>query len=115
MKTFRAPALVLGFLSCSLVSAAALAQGDAPDGSVAVVESQFTDKVDASKPVGDASSIGATATYFVVVGNKGEPTHVTLVWKLDDKEAGRQILDVGKSPRWRTWGTFPTKKAHTVA
>jgi hypothetical protein len=39
---------------------------------------------------------------------------VTLVWKLDGTEVTRQSLDVGRSPRWRTWGSCGTRKAHTI-
>ena len=109
MKTSSTvPAIVLGFV---LIASVAHAQDDAP---ISVVSSQFTDKVEAGKPVGDASAIGATATYFVVAQNAKEATQITLVWKLDDKEAVRQTLDVGTSPRWRTWGSCPTKKAHAI-
>ena len=38
----------------------------------------------------------------------------TLVWKLDGQEAGRQTLDVGRAPAWRTWGSWPTKKSHVI-
>jgi hypothetical protein len=112
--------IVLGFVASAVVTtfaAAALAQdGSAGAGAGPVVaSSQFTDKVEGGKPSGDASSIGATATYFVVVQNAKEPTAVTLRWKLDGEEVGRQTLDVGVSPRWRTWGSFPTRNAHTVA
>jgi hypothetical protein len=41
-------------------------------------------------------------------------TQITLLWKLDGVEARKQTLDVGRSPRWRTWGSWPTKKAHAI-
>ncbi len=84
--------------------------------SVSVVRSQFTDKVENRLPSGDASALAQDklATYWVEVNNPGEATEVTLVWKLDGKETARQSLDVGRAPRWRTWGMCPTKKAHSI-
>jgi hypothetical protein len=38
-----------------------------------------------------------------VVRNLGAPTQVTLVWSLEGVEHWRVTLDVGTSPRWRTW------------
>lgn len=89
---------------------------DAASGSVSVVRSQFTDKVENHVPVGDASVLAqdTLATYWVEVNNTGEPTEVTLVWKLDSKEVARQSLDVGRAPHWRTWGKCSTQKAHTI-
>ena len=86
------------------------------DDGVSVVRGQFTNKVEASKPVGDASTIasGQIATYWVEVSNPNDATQITLVWKLDGVESGKQTLDVGRAPHWRTWGSWPTKKAHAV-
>lgn len=86
------------------------------DDGVSVVRGQFTNKVEASKPVGDAASIasGQIATYWVEVSNPKEATQITLVWKVDGAEAGKQTLDVGHAPHWRTWGSWPTKKAHAL-
>ena len=85
-------------------------------GPVTVVSSQFTDKVEHAKPVGggDAITPSSTATYWLEVGNTKEATQVTLVWKLDGTEVARQSLDVGHAPKWRTWGSCPTRKAHAV-
>jgi Protein of unknown function (DUF2914) len=83
---------------------------------VSVVRGQFTDKVENHLPVGDASALstGKLATYWVEVNNPGDATAVTLVWKLDGREAARQSLDVGRAPHWRTWGMCGTQKAHTI-
>jgi len=92
------------------------AKAPAADGSVTVVSSQFTDKIEHAKPVGggDAIAPSSTATYWLEVGNAKEATQLTLVWKLDGVEAARQTLDVGRAPKWRTWGSCPTRKAHAV-
>ena len=89
------------------------------DGSsaVSVVSAQFTDKVTASKPVGDASSLNgaATATYWLDMSNSAKETAtITLVWTVDGKEAAKQTLDIGHSPHWRTWASCPIKNAHAV-
>jgi hypothetical protein len=88
----------------------------AEEQSLSAFAAQFTNKVEASKPVGDASTIqsGQVATYYVEVNNPNAPTQITLVWKLDGAEAGKQTLDIGRSPRWRTWGSWPTRKAGTI-
>lgn len=76
---------------------------------------QFTDRVERSLPTGDASSLAHArqAIYWIETRNAGEPTTVTLVWSLDGREVARQSLNVGRA-RWRTWGTFPTRHAHTI-
>lgn len=105
MKSRRILAALLSF-SLSL-GVCAVAHAD--DASLAVVSSQFTDKVDQSKPVGDtdAASHAKVVTYYVEIANKSAPTEIQLVWKRDGKEIVRQHLDVGTSPRWRTWGMCP--------
>ncbi len=89
----------------------------ADGGTVSVVQSQFTDRVEASKPVGDASSLSgaAKATYWLDVSNAGKDSaQITLVWTIDGKEAAKQTLDVGHSSHWRTWGSWSIKNAHAV-
>jgi len=85
----------------------------ADDAEVSLVGSQFTDKIESSKPVGDADAAAhaKVVTYYVEIANKKAPTDVILVWKRDGKEVVRQHLDVGISPRWRTWGMCPTAGA----
>lgn len=102
----RLAAVVLSF-SLSL-GVCVIAHAD--DATVSVVSSQFTDKVDQSKPVGDAdaASHAKVVTYYVEIANKSAPTEIQLVWKRDGKEIVRQHLDVGTSPKWRTWGMCPT-------
>jgi hypothetical protein len=72
--------------------------------------------VESSKPVGDtdAAAQAKVVTYYVEIANKKAPTDITLVWKRDGKEVVRQHLDIGLSPRWRTWGMCPTAGAHEM-
>ena len=78
---------------------------------------QFADHLEAGKPVGDAASIETAkkAVYWVDVANTGAPTQVTLVWSLDGQEVQRQLLDVGTSAHWHTWGARPVGKASQVS
>ena len=69
-----------------LASAPLSALADTPkEESVSVVGAQFTDRVEGSKPVGDAASLASakTATYWVDVKNAKDATKITLVWKVD--------------------------------
>jgi hypothetical protein len=93
-------------------STAAFADG----GTVSVVRSQFTDKVEHSSPVATPDQLAQSSrvTYWVAVKNDKAPTTITLVWKLDGKEAGRQSLDIGTSPAWKTWGTHARMGAKTI-
>ncbi|MBL8603516.1 MAG: DUF2914 domain-containing protein [Myxococcales bacterium] len=67
---------------------------------------QFTDRVERGQPVGDAAAAlrGPNATYWMEIGNDGAPENVTLVWRVDGREVRRQSLEIGRAPRWRTWG-----------
>jgi hypothetical protein len=85
--------IVRSVLAAALLLLPAVAHADGAS-SLSVVDSQFTDKVE-----------HARVTYRVAVKNDKTPTSITLVWKLDGKEAGRQSLDIGTSPAWKTWGT----------
>jgi hypothetical protein len=104
-----------GFVALALASLPVVA--NAQEGaSISVVQAQFTDKIESRKPVSDASALasGQVVTYWVEVSNPNDAQPITLVWKLDGVEAGRQMLDIGHAPHWRTWGSFPTKKAHAI-
>ena len=97
--------ILAALLSLSLgLAASAVAHADETD--VTVVGSQFTDKVESSKPVGDldAAKHAKVVAYYVEIANKKAPSEITLVWKRDGKEVVKQHLDIGLSPRWRTWG-----------
>jgi hypothetical protein len=110
-RSFFTAALVASSVVLTALSAHA---DDA--GTVSIVRGQFTDKVENRLPGGDATTLaqGKVATYWVEVDNPGETTDVILVWKLDGKETARQTLEVGHSPKWRTWGMCSTQKAHTL-
>ena len=101
-------------VAAALVTVSTVAAADTA--SVAVVRSQFTDKVEHSAPVASADQLAQSArvTYWLSVKNDKAPTTVTLVWKLDGKESGRQTLDVGISPAWKTWGTHARLGAKTI-
>jgi hypothetical protein len=104
------------FLALTTLVLTALPLTAFADDGVSVVRGQFTNKVEASQPVGDPTTVaaGQVATYWVEVCNPKDATQITLVWKLDGAEAGKQTLDIGHAPHWRTWGSWPTKKAHTI-
>src|SRR5207302_5534286 len=91
MKHFPIASLLA--LVLAVPAAPALAHADG----VTVVGGQFTDRVERSRPVGDAAALATarTAIYWVEVANPGAPTQVTLVWKADGREVSRQALDVG--------------------
>ncbi len=99
----------------SVLTFSSLANADGAS-SVEVVRSQFTDKVESSNPVAGADQLASAAhvTYWVAVKNANQPTTITLVWKLDGKESGRQSLDIGTSPQWKTWGAHATMGAKSI-
>lgn len=74
-------------------------------GDVRIVRGQFTDLVEAGRPVGDAASLGSArnAVYWVEVNNPSAAVTLTFVWRIDGREVQRQTLDIGRGPRWRTW------------
>ncbi|MCA9538491.1 MAG: DUF2914 domain-containing protein [Myxococcales bacterium] len=100
-----------------LTSTALAAPGDAGVGPAAVVETpaetlpelttfELGAGLKARALVGRASAFSpavgrvyAHATF----DNPGAPTTVQMVWKRAGKEVQRLDLNVGKSPRWRTW------------
>ncbi len=102
-------------LSVAVISFSSLAHADG-DAQIEVVRSQFTDKVEQSNPVAGSDQLGQATrvTYWVAVKNTKEPTTITLVWKLDGHEAGRQTLDIGLSPSWKTWGAHATLGAKSI-
>ncbi len=105
------------FVSVSAVLLfATAAHADATPSDVSVVRSQFTDKIEQSNPVAGADQLASASsvTYWVAIRNMKEPTTITLVWKLDGHESGRQTLDVGISPSWKTWGAHGRFGAKTI-
>jgi hypothetical protein len=112
--------IVRSLLAAVIVTASAGALADTTSAggsaSVQVVRSQFTDKVEHSDPVDGPDQLAQApqVTYWLAVKNDKAPTTVTLVWKLDGKESGRQSLDVGTSPAWKTWGTHARSGAKSI-
>lgn len=102
--------------AATFAAALALVAPDTAFAQARVVSGQFAASVVAGRPEGDAAAIAAArnATYYIVVANSGEPTTVTFVWKLDGREVGRQTMDVGRAPRWRTWAMHRTRGAHSL-
>ena len=113
MHTIRTSASLLALAIAAFAPSVAHADTTAE---VEVVKSQFTDKVESSNPVAgsDQLSSATRVTYWVAVKNTKEPTTITLVWKLDGQEAGRQTLDVGTSPSWKTWGAHARGNAKSI-
>ena len=100
----------------TFVASAATADDATPASDLSVQRSQFTDKVEQSKPVAGADQLAQakTVTYYVEVKNPKDATQIVLVWKLDGREALRQTLDVGTSPGWKTWGSAATHGAKSI-
>ena len=113
MNTRRLVAVFASFGIAITASVFAHAQDEQ---SVALVSSTFTDKVEQSKPVGDIDTAAhaKVVTYYVEAKNTGETQDIVLVWKRDGKEVTKQHLEVGRSPRWRTWGSCPVIGAHEM-
>lgn len=93
----------------SLVPASALAE-------LRFVRGQFTDRVDRGQPVGDAAAARSSGriTYWFVIGNSGPATNVTVVWRINGNVARRQSLDIGSTPRWRTWASHRAGRSAQV-
>lgn len=91
----------------AVMLATALGAGTA-EAAVTFRRGQFTDRVERGQPVGDAAAARAArdTVYWMEIGNDGAPTTVTLVWRLAGREVSRQQLEVGRGPRWRTWGSW---------
>ncbi len=95
---------------------ASAAHADPAPGAVTCVSGQFGDHVESGRAAGDAAGIFSSkkAVYDVDITNSGAPTQVTLVWTLDGQEVQRQLLDVGTSAHWHTWGMRPIGNAKKV-
>ena len=96
--------------SAIVVSIGATALADPP-----VVRGQFTDRVEANHPVGDATALhnARTAVYFIELDNRnGHQIHLTVVWSLDGHEVHRQnVVTTGRA----TWVFQPLHHAHQVS
>lgn len=94
----------------TLIPASALAE-------VRFVRGQFSERVERGQPVGDAAAARASGriTYWFTVGNAGPATTVTVVWRINGNVARRQSLDIGSTPRWRTWASHRISRTAQVA
>ncbi|MFO0560565.1 MAG: DUF2914 domain-containing protein [Polyangiales bacterium] len=94
----------------TLIPATALAE-------VTFVRGQFTDRVDRGQPAGDAAAARSSGriTYWFVINNGGAATQVTVVWRINGNVARRQALDIGHTPRWRTWASHRAGRTSQVS
>jgi serine/threonine-protein kinase len=88
----------------------------ASDAVLSCLDGKFADRIEQGNPAGDAKGIASArkAIYWLDLANRGRPTQVTLVWRIDGKEVQRQMLDVGHAPHWRTWGVHKVAGAHEI-
>ena len=73
---------------------------------VKVVDSAIAQGVTRRVPEGIGHIFGTeagTLTAWVAIDNPGDPTTITMVWRRDGEVRSTLRLDVGTSPRWRTW------------
>ena len=72
---------------------------------LAVVEATLAHGVSKRRPVRPATEfrVGDVAWAWISVKNSGEAQPATMIWYRDGEVRSRLTLDIGKSPRWRTW------------
>lgn len=89
------------------IAAVASAPDTAPSvASLRVLTSSLATAVEAREPTGIASAFAAgTGEVYAwfQLENPGPPTAVTLTWLRDGEARAEVSLEVGTSPRWRTW------------
>lgn len=76
--------------------------------SMAVRHISIAQGVENRKPVGVSERFPASVDKlwaYVKVRNNDEPSHITMVWKHNDRVRSRVKLNVGTSASWRTWST----------
>jgi hypothetical protein len=78
---------------------------DEPPTSLAVVQSALAHGVSKRRPVRPATefAVGDVAWAWVSIKNTGDAQPATMVWSRDGQVRSRLTLDIGTSPRWRTW------------
>jgi hypothetical protein len=104
------------FIAALLASVTALFSVDAL-AEIRFVRGQFTDRVERGQPVGDAAAARASGriTYHFTMSNSGPATTVTVVWKINGNTVRRQTLDIGSTPRWRTWASHRAGRTAQVS
>lgn len=102
-------------LFAALIAALTLAPATAL-AEVTFVRGQFTDRVERGQPAGDAAAARASGriSYWFVINNGGPATQVTVVWRINGNVARRQTLDIGHTPRWRTWASHRAGRTSQV-
>jgi len=72
---------------------------------LAVVEATLAHGVSKRRPVRPSTEfmVGDVAWAWISVKNSGEAQPATMIWYRDGQIRSRLTLDIGKSPRWRTW------------
>ena len=81
--------------------------------SMSVVEATLAHGVSRRLPIGPAHhfEVGEVAWAWVAVANQGPPASLTMHWFRDDQLRSRLELEIGQSPRWRTWSRRTLRKS----
>lgn len=95
-------------LFCALLPCFVSADNSRPETGteVQVTRFVFTRAVVERQPQGEVQNVpidGHRVYGFIEVLNRGAPRQLAMVWRLEGKQVARFSLDVGSSPRWRTW------------
>ena len=74
-------------------------------GSLSVVESALAHGVSQRRPVRPVTEfqVGDVAWAWISLKNSGDSQPATMVWTRDGQIRSRLTLEIGTSPRWRTW------------
>ena len=94
--------------------AAALAEGDTlgedidhgdARAELLVAEATLARGVAGRQPIGRTQrfEVGEKAWAWVTMNNQGDATKITMLWRREGQVRSRMTLEVGQSPRWRTW------------
>ncbi|MEZ4268445.1 MAG: DUF2914 domain-containing protein [Myxococcota bacterium] len=108
-EALPAPRPVLAVAPAPELAPRAVVAADAPAPeavALQVLNSALGTGVEAREPTGVAAAFtaGADQVYaWFQVENAGPPTTVTLTWLRDGEARASVSLEVGTSPRWRTW------------
>jgi hypothetical protein len=103
-------------LFCALLPRFVSADNSRPttDTELEVTRFVFTRQVVDRQPQGEVQNVpldGHRVYGFIEVLNRGAPRQLTMVWRQEGKQVARFSLDVGSSPRWRTWSYLRARKS----
>ena len=122
MKTTRAiiATLVIATIAAAGpgVALAATSWSEAEEGTLIVSKLVFSRGVENRLPVEQdfaPTADGRRIYAYLELFNKGEPRQITLSWLRDGKPFHFVTLDVGHSPRWRTWAYLTLGEAKAGA